>query len=385
MRQTDVLIAGGGLAGSTAAAMLSRVGFDVVVVDPHAVYPADLRCEKLDGFQVEVLRRTGLAEHVLRAATHDGTCWIARSGRLLDKRPGTQYGILYDTLVNTMRAAIHRSAELIVDKVASIANSKDLQSVTLASGRQISARLVIVATGLNAALRRQLGMDRDEVSNCHSLTVAFDLRPAGDRRFDFPALTYYPERAVDRMAYLTLFPIGSATRANLMVYRHMTDPWVREMRLRPEPALKTLMPRLERLTGRAEVVGPVQVRPADLCVTRGYARPGVVLIGDAFATSCPAAGTGTGKVFTDVERLCNVHLPRWMATRGMDVDKINSFYADPVKVACDRHSMEEAFRLRSISIGEGLPWRVRRGTRFLGRWGIGLCRGVGGRTMPVWR
>jgi 2-polyprenyl-6-methoxyphenol hydroxylase-like FAD-dependent oxidoreductase len=379
MRQTDVLIAGGGLAGSTAAAMLARDGFDVIVVDPHAVYPPDLRCEKLDGFQVDVLRRTGLAEQVLRAATHDGTCWIARFGRLLDKRPGSQYGVLYDTLVNTMRSAIHRSAEVVVDKVASIATSADLQSVTLSSGRHISARLVIVATGLNAALRRDLGMDRDEVSRCHSITVAFDLRPVGGSRFDFPALTYYPERAADRMAYLTLFPIGNATRANLMLYRDMADPWVREIRIRPEPALKALMPRLGRLTGRAEVVGPVQVRPADLCVTRGYTQPGVVLVGDAFATSCPAAGTGTGKVFTDVERLCNVHLPRWMATPGMGIDKISAFYADAVKTACDRHSLDEAFRLRSISIDEGWPWRLRRGSRFLGRWGIGLCRSVQGR------
>ena len=58
---------------------------------------------------------------------------------------------------------------------------------------------------------------------------------------------------------------------------------------------------------------------------------GVVLVGDAFATSCPAAGTGTGKVFTDVERLCNVHIPRWLATPGMGADKIAAFYDDPVK------------------------------------------------------
>lgn len=44
MRETDILIAGGGLAGSTAAAMLGRAGFSVVLVDPHSVYPPDFRC-----------------------------------------------------------------------------------------------------------------------------------------------------------------------------------------------------------------------------------------------------------------------------------------------------------------------------------------------------
>ena len=82
------------------------------------------------------------------------------------------------------------------------------------------------------------------------------------------------------------------------------------------------MPALRKLTGEAEVVGPVKIRPADLYVTRGHVQPGVVLVGDAFATSCPAAGTGTSKVFTDVERLCNVYIPQWFASEGMGADKI---------------------------------------------------------------
>ena len=86
MRQTDIVIAGGGLAGSTAAAMLARDGFGVVLVDPHTVYPPDLRCEKLDGTQVRVLRRTGLADAVLPAGTLDGECWVARFGRVVEKR-----------------------------------------------------------------------------------------------------------------------------------------------------------------------------------------------------------------------------------------------------------------------------------------------------------
>ena len=127
MRHTDIVIAGGGLAGSTAAAMLARDGFRVVLVDPHTVYPPDLRCEKLDGPQVAFLRRTGLADAVLRAGTLDGECWTARFGRVIEKRAGDQYGILYDTLVNTIRAAIPASAEFVNAKVTAVANSPDRQ------------------------------------------------------------------------------------------------------------------------------------------------------------------------------------------------------------------------------------------------------------------
>src|SRR5882672_6284065 len=100
MRKTDVAIVGGGLAGSTAAAMLGRAGIDAVLVDPHPAYPPDFRCEKLDASQVRLLVKTGLAEPVLRAATWDREVWIARFGHLVEKRPNGQYDLLYDTMVN---------------------------------------------------------------------------------------------------------------------------------------------------------------------------------------------------------------------------------------------------------------------------------------------
>src|SRR5690349_12397965 len=104
MRQVDVAIAGGGLAGATAAAMLARAGLEVAVVDPHPVYPFDFRSEKLAGPQVHLLRRTGLADAVLAAATPIDDLWIARFGRLVERRrnQGDYYGILYDTLVNAV-------------------------------------------------------------------------------------------------------------------------------------------------------------------------------------------------------------------------------------------------------------------------------------------
>src|SRR5262245_58277914 len=194
MRHTDIAIAGGGLAGSTAAAMLGRAGVRAVLVDPHAAYPPDFRCEKFDASQVLLLHKTGLAGPILRAATLDGDLSIARFGRLLERRPNGQYGIRYDALVNAVRAEIPPGTEFIHAKVTAIATSAERQTLTLSNGETISARLLVLANGLNISLRHTLGIEREVESTCHSISIGFDLAPVGRRSFDFRALTYYPER-----------------------------------------------------------------------------------------------------------------------------------------------------------------------------------------------
>lgn len=374
MRQTDIVIAGGGLAGSIAAAMLARQGMDVAVIDPHATYPFDLRCEKLVGRQVKILQRTGLADAVLPAATLDGECWIAQFGRVVLKRPANQWGILYDTLVNTVRREIGAATPFIHGKVTRIENGPQRQVVGVSTGQEISARLVILANGLNSGLRHSLGMVREDLSKCHCITIAFDLKPAGRGSFDFRALTCFGGGPGDRIAYVSFFPIGNTMRVNLMAYRAIDDPWLQQLRQQPDAAIFSALPGLARLVGPVEVGGPVKVRPADLYVTRDAIKPGVVLVGDAFASTCPAAGTGADKVFTDVERLCNAHVPRWMATSGMGAEKIASFYADPVKQACDRFSLQKAFRARSVSTDERLPWAAWRWARFSAWAALGTAR-----------
>jgi 2-polyprenyl-6-methoxyphenol hydroxylase-like FAD-dependent oxidoreductase len=383
MRQTDVVIVGGGLTGSLAAAMLGKAGVDTVIVDPHPVYPPDFRCEKLDGVQVAILLKTGLADGVLKATTHDRECWVARFGRLLDKRPSDQQGIFYGPLVNTVRGLIPPRVPMIHAKAAAIATSNERQTVTLSTGEAISARLAVLANGLNISLRHSLGLTREVVSECHSTAAGFDVAPAGRTAFDFSALTYYAEHTSDLTALLTLFPIGATMRANLFTYRDRQDPWLREMRSNPAETLHALMPRLHKLTGDFAVTGDVKIRPVDLCVTHGHRQAGVVLVGDAFATSCPAAGTGARKALNDVERLCNLHIPGWLATPGMSADKIARFYDDTVKQACDQASLDKAYALRSLSIDPALPWRARRHVKFLGHYGIGVLRRIWRQMSPI--
>lgn len=376
MRYTDVAIVGGGLAGSTAAAMLGRAGVSAVLIDPHPDYPPELRCEKLSGEQLNLLRRTGLADATLRSTTLDGEVWEARFGYVVARRTSDQHGVMYDTLVNAMRAQIPAGVETIHAKASTISNSAERQKVVLSNGEEISARLVVLANGLNVGLRHTLGIKRHVVSACHSITLGFNVEPVGRAAFDFPALTYWPKRSSSRMAYLSMFPIDGAMRANLMVYREMTDPWLSRFRQDPDATMRALMPGLQRMMGEFKVSGPVKIRPADLCVTEGALQPGLVLAGDAFSTSCPAAGTGTTKVFTDVERLCNFYIPKWLASDGMDVEKIAEFYNDSEKMDCEARCLAKAYHLRSLSIDDGVTWRARRWSRFIVRLSQGIRRSI---------
>lgn len=377
MRYTDVAIVGGGLAGSTAAAMLGRADIAAVLIDPHSIYPPELRCEKLGGEQLGLLRKTGLANATLRATTLDGEVWEARFGHVVARKPSDQHGVMYDTLVNTVRTQIPSNVETICAKASAISSSPERQKLVLSNGEEISARLVVFANGLNVGLRQTLGIKRHVISECHSVTLGFNVEPVGRAAFDFPALTYWPKRTTSRMAYLSIFPIDGAMRVNLMVYRDMTDPWLSAFKQAPEPAMLAMMPGLADMMGEFRVSGPVKIRPADLCVSDDHVQSGIVLVGDAFSTSCPAAGTGTTKVFTDVERLCNVYIPRWLSTEGMAVDKVAEFYDDPEKKACEARCLAKAYHLRSLSIDNRLSWRARRWARFIVRLAQGTRLAIG--------
>src|SRR4029453_5671634 len=143
MRCTDIAIIGAGLAGSTAAAMVGRVGIATVLIDPHRTYPFDFRVEKISGDdQLGRFYQTGIADSVLRSATHDGENWIARFGYLLDKKPSRQYGIMYDALIGAVRAEIAAPAELIYAKVTDVSTSAERQKLTLSHGETTPAGLV---------------------------------------------------------------------------------------------------------------------------------------------------------------------------------------------------------------------------------------------------
>jgi 2-polyprenyl-6-methoxyphenol hydroxylase-like FAD-dependent oxidoreductase len=283
-----------------------------------------------------------------------------RVGRIVGVTTATHYGIRYEDLVNRARQHLPPLVRFIKAKVVDIEATADVQRVRLSNGDLVGGRLVVLATGFGQRLQRKLGIDRTVIRDAHSLTFGFDLQVESPAMFRSSALVADGEQASDGIDYLTVFSIANKLRANLFAYGNRRDCWTQRMVQQPREMLLEAMPRLEQMAGGIKVVGPVQHRVNDLAVASGYRRDGVVLIGDAFQTSCPAAGTGIGRLLNDIDRLCNFHIPKWLATDRMDAGKIAEFYDDPLKANYDAEAMRIADYRRSFTTKTDLLWKIHR-------------------------
>ncbi|BAL77857.1 hypothetical protein S23_46630 [Bradyrhizobium cosmicum] len=363
----DIAIVGGGLAGSLAAAVLARAGHRVALVDKRAVHPDEFRVEKIGGQQLEMFRKLGFLKALENVACRYDRVLNIREGKVVDVSVGQAYGFSYANLVAMARSQLPDLSSLIVDEVTAISCSDDVQHIELASGKRLDARLVVLATGMASALGYKLGIRRRVLAERHSVSFGFTIARKDGAPFDFEALTCYGERTADGIDYLSLFPMPSGMRANLFMFRDPTDPIMRELRREPEATVLRLLPGLWPYLGDFRVTDKVQNWVMDLTVVEGHLQPGIVLIGDAFQTNCPAAGTGVARLLVDVDRLCTEYAPRWLASAGMGTEKISQFYSDPDKVAADQRSLKMAHFRQALTSRSDIGWDVRRRLHFLRR------------------
>jgi len=367
----EIAIIGGGIAGSSAAVMLGRQGYDVVLIDPHDVFPDDFRCEKFDASQIETITHMGLAKDIFSQCTPIEDVWIGRFGYLVNKMAYPHYGFAYKTVIDAIRAKLPENVRFIQNKVQSVENSKSLQTLQLANDTEISSRLMIVANGLNPGLRKQLGINQKMLSKNHITAIGFDITPSNNNAFEFGSMTYWPEKTSEKMAYFTAFKSGKKFRTNLFGYWEKDDAFLSKLKSEPEIALAQLMPSLNAMIGNFEVKERVHIRPIDIFQTYPENLDGMVFIGDAYSTSCPGAGTGAGKALIDVERLCRHHIPTWIESSDFSSNSLRSFYEDEIKVESDKHNLEAAWFLRSITMEKSLIWGAKRWGRFLYHLGKG--------------
>ena len=362
---SDIAIIGGGFAGALAALVLARDGWSVIVVDPYDPFPPLFRADKLDGDQLDLLEKLGLREAVAAIATPVSRVVNIRGRSVLDWRRIEECGAAYQTMVSTLRELAPPTVERIVDRAVGIHTSADRQRVALAGGDVIQSRLAIVATGGANALRSMLGVTRRILRQAHSLSVGYTLAPPPNG-FSFPSLAASSANFGAGVDYLSLFPIGDEMRANLFLYTDAVDSRIAAFRSRPLEATLELLPGVKPWIGECKSVGAVEIGVVDLSICENVEQAGVVLIGDAYRTSCPAVGTGLSCIMIDVIRL-REHVGRWMTSPGMGAEKITAFYADPVKGGMDRRAHADALARRRAATDASMSTRLKSTARMVAR------------------
>jgi 2-polyprenyl-6-methoxyphenol hydroxylase-like FAD-dependent oxidoreductase len=361
MRATyDVIVIGAGLAGASAAAVLGRDGCRAVLIDPKRHSAPAFKAEKIEPHQADAFRRLRLMAGILPDAASISTISEAHNGRVLRVVPTEQYGIAYQDMVNAVRRQIPDTVDVRVARARTLQLSPDTQVVHLDTGEPIAGRLVVLTTGTGGRLLESLGFGRRLVRASHSLCSGFDVVRTDGSAFPFESLTYWADRVEEQIDYVTFFPIPGRMRVNLFSYRDPRDRWVRALATDPWMTLTRSIPGLARVTGEWQATSNVESRPIDLQVAETVVRDGIVLVGDAFQTVCPATGTGLSKVLTDVERLCGTYVGSWLSTPGMSATKIASFYDDAEKSTCDRHSLATAEHRRRFGTDRSLRWSLHR-------------------------
>jgi flavin-dependent dehydrogenase len=298
---TDVLIAGGGIAGSALAILLGRQGLSVELYE-RGVFPREKPCgEGLMPAGVGVLERLGLAEaaggaefrgvrYHFGGQTAEGqfprTNGVPAVGRGLRRRHLDR--LLFETAAAAPGGMAHTGTR--VD--APLVEGGRVTGVRV-EGNERRARLVVAADGVHSALRHGLGLQR--AARRRRFGVRAHFRLAGGRTQP-PWVDVFACRGHE--LYVTPLPQNEILVAALADARGLAEPVAQAFgRWRRAPRALA-----ERLDGAEQVSDLAGTSPLAGSARRGFV-PGAVLLGDAAGFLDPITGGGMTQALMSAELL----------------------------------------------------------------------------------
>ena len=327
---SDIVIAGGGMVGSTLALALAEGGFRVVVVD--GLSAAQMTADTFDGRNsainfgaTRMMRVLGVWEAMERHAQPINDILV--SSAQLGGRPspfslhfdhrevGEPLGYLIENrfirriLIDAVKAnpRITLVERATVDRVAIEARGV---TATLADGRTITARLAVAADGRESRLREQMGIR----------VVAWEYGQTGI------VATVEHARPHNGVACEHFLPDGPfailpmpGNRSSL-VWVEPTKIAARMMALDDAAFTAEIAKRFGAQLGEVAATGPRWSYPLKLHLARDYVRPRFALIGDAAHGIHPLAGQGLNLGLKDIAALTEVLLDA--ARIGRDIGDV---------------------------------------------------------------
>jgi len=395
----DVVVVGGGVAGSSLGAALARAGLEVLVVEREARFRDRVRGDALFPWGVVEMRRLGLVD-LLPAS---GARPLPRWQRYNDRVPGDPYewrtdvpsgdvvwGVNHPGLQEalfveaaaagavTMRPAKALAPSSVGDGYLTLPIDADDGRIT------VRTRLVVGADGRESGVRDWIGATSITDPTHHlvggCLVEGVDLDP--DAAHQGPVhpgvhgcMAWYPgglslilRHASGRVrTYLACQPKA----AEAMRGRHAAEAFLATCAVAfPDGAFAD-----------ARAVGPVAFFPGSDIYADRIAGQGIVLIGDAAGANDPTQGFGMSLIFRDVRELRDLLLGGDWQTAIEEFARRRPSWYEPLRayaiwdgpLITDVGPDADAARARQRRAAERDPWRN----------GYGAINALGPEGLPV--
>jgi 2-polyprenyl-6-methoxyphenol hydroxylase-like FAD-dependent oxidoreductase len=308
MEAFDVVVVGGGIAGSSLACALAREGLAVSVLEASLEYEDRVRGESMMPWGVDEARNLGVEEVLLDAGAHVSGMW-KRYG--VDAPDGAELpvAIMRPGIPGTLNLRHPDACQALVDAAAAAGAHvlRGVGDVTVTSGARASVSvehadgqlslttpLVIGADGRNSVVRRQCGIELerqapisyiagllldglDDVPNDHDVVVG-----AGDLM-----LLLFHQQGGRARAYVCAGASARSSFAGADGGRRFLDAWS-----------GSSYPWADVVCAATEA-GPCKTYAGDDTWTAEPFADGVVLIGDAAGWNDPIIGQGLSIAMRD--------------------------------------------------------------------------------------
>lgn len=322
---TDVLIAGGGVAGLGAAIALAPQGIRITVIERRAQVGGIHRGDSLLPKSVALLENWGLRPAILAAgarAIHRMEIH-APGGRHVYESPITPEDAAHPYLVlpHARLEAVLMERALALPNVRVIRPAGVVELLRSAGGRvegvrvrrgeateDVSCRLVIAADGQHSVVRKRAGIAFESLHYDHAYLGLEADRPANYR--DAMRLHFHAKGGTLLMPHPDRIGVGVLVEAGRA--RH----WL----TMDQAALSAaLVERAPILRGMRLHLDGAHVYELTRAHAETYVRDGVVLIGDAAHCTNPTAGQGMAMALTDAGALAAALEGVWQAnTAALD-------------------------------------------------------------------
>ena len=305
--QYDIAIIGSGLIGGALAIALSKLNFNIVLIDPNYAKPIitddyDSRVSAVVSSSVNFLKDINIWEGIKRKRPYQSTrVWDQNSnGKLHFTSDKNDLGFIIENnqIIHSLHEAIEccSNIKVINSEVKSIVDEKTHYQINLDSSTSISANLLIGADGFNSSIRKFANIEYKK-RDYHQHAFVFNIET--QEKLDNAIWQRFNSDSISAVLPLDDH-IASIVWSVKNELKNELDVMDQEL------FLTSFSRSVEHEFGKLKIASKINSFPLYEMKANEYVKPNLVLIGDAAHRIHPLAGQGANIGFMDIMELINV-------------------------------------------------------------------------------